>query len=58
MNAHYDLSLPYLRAFIGLVLIFLSLYASIGFLSQGFEGLAFNPQIKFHSVHSRIFTNL
>lgn len=40
-NQHYDLSLPYLRAFIGLVLIFLSLYASIGFLSQGFEGLAF-----------------
>lgn len=36
-----ELSLPYLRAFIGLILIFLSLYASIGFLSQGFEGLAF-----------------
>ncbi len=36
-----QLSLPYLRAFVGLCLILLSLYATISFLSQGFTGLAF-----------------
>jgi hypothetical protein len=35
------LSMPYLRAFVGLILIGLSLYATIGFMSQGFTGLAF-----------------
>jgi hypothetical protein len=35
------LSMPYLRAFVGLTLILLSLYATISFLSQGFTGLAF-----------------
>lgn len=36
-----QLSLPYLRAFIGLVFIGLSLFATISFLSQGFTGLTF-----------------
>lgn len=42
-----QLSLPYLRAFVGLVLILLSLYATISFLSQGFTGLAFLSVIVF-----------
>ena len=42
MNTSFNqLSMPYLRAFVGLVLILLSLYATINFLSQGFTGLAF-----------------
>lgn len=42
-----QLSLPYLRAFVGLVLILLSLYATISFLSQGFTGLAFLSVVVF-----------
>lgn len=41
ITSYSQLSLPYLRAFVGLCLILLSLYATISFLSQGFEGLAF-----------------
>lgn len=42
-----QLSMPYLRAFVGLVLLGLTLYATVGFLSQGFGGLAFMGIVAF-----------
>jgi hypothetical protein len=41
MLSQNQLSMPYLRLFIGVVLIALSLYATVAFLSQGFDGLTF-----------------
>jgi hypothetical protein len=37
----YELSLPYLRAFLGVIFIALSLAATVAFLGQGFSGLTF-----------------
>ena len=43
----YELSLPYLRAFLGVVFIALSLVSTVSFLGQGFSGLAFITIVAF-----------
>ncbi len=41
MTSYNEITLPWLRVFIGAIFIFLGLSATISFLSQGFSGIAF-----------------
>lgn len=41
MTTYNQLSLPWLRLFVGIIFIFMGLFATILFLSQGFTGLTF-----------------